>query len=86
LGLLRGNRGKLKMKKAITLEEIEKGIETLDFQDQLELMGKLVQLMKKGELATKRKLDWSELYGLGKGLWDGEDAQEYVNRSREERI
>jgi len=25
-----------------------------------------------------------ELRGLGKGLWKGEDAQEYVNRLREE--
>lgn len=74
------------MKKAISFEEIEKGIETLDLQEQLELMEKLIHLMKKSELSMKKKLDWNELYGLGKGLWNGEDAQEYVERLREERI
>jgi hypothetical protein len=33
----------------------------------------------------KKQLDWNKLYGLGKGLWKGEDAQEYVDRLREER-
>jgi hypothetical protein len=74
------------MKKAISFEEIEKGIETLELQEQLELMEKLIHLIKKSELSMKKKLDWNELYGLGKGLWNGEDAQEYVDRLREERI
>jgi len=74
------------MKKAISFEEIEKGIETLELQEQLELMEKLIHLMKKSELSMKKKLDWNELYGLGKGLWNGEDAQEYVDHLREERI
>jgi hypothetical protein len=25
------------------------------------------------------------LYGAGKGIWESDDAQEYVNRAREER-
>lgn len=33
----------------------------------------------------EKKLDWKELYGLGKGLWKTEDAQEFVNCLREER-
>lgn len=74
------------MEKAITLEEIKKGIENLGSQEQLELMEKLIHLLKKSELGIKKKLDWNELYGLGKGLWNDEDAQEYVNRSREDRI
>jgi hypothetical protein len=86
LYLLNENKGKLKMKKAISFEEIEKGIETLELQEQLELMEKLIHLMKKSELSMKKKLDWNELYGLGKGLWNGEDAQEYVDHLREERI
>jgi len=39
--------------------------------------------MKKGH---KRELDWKKLYGLGKGLWNNENAQEYVNRSRQDRL
>lgn len=42
--------------------------------------------MRKGGLSIKKELDWNNLYGLGKGLWKGEDAQEYVNRLREDRI
>jgi len=29
---------------------------------------------------------WNDLYGMGKGIWRGDDAQDYVNRAREERI
>ncbi len=33
---------------------------------------------------NKKSLDRKGLYGLGKGLWK-EDAQEYINRLRENR-
>lgn len=36
-------------------------------------------------MKTKKNLDWNKLYGLGKGLWKGEDAQEHVNRLRKDR-
>jgi hypothetical protein len=80
------SKGGIEMRASITLEEIEKGIEKLTLQDQLKLIEKLVQMLKKSNLGTKKELDWSKLYGLGKGLWNNEDAQEYVNRSREERM
>jgi len=35
-------------------------------------------------LSTKPDLKWSEAVGLGKEIWGGEDAQEYVNRLRDE--
>lgn len=34
----------------------------------------------------KRFRNWAELYGLGKGLWKGEDAQAYLNRLRGDRV
>ena len=34
---------------------------------------------------TRPAASWNELYGLGKGVWDGQDAQEYVNEMREDR-
>jgi hypothetical protein len=80
------SKGGIEMRASITLEEIEKGIEKLTLQDQLELIEKLVQMLKKSNLGAKKELDWSKLYGLGKGLWNNEDAQEYVNRLREERM
>ena len=71
------------MRNNITLEEIENGIEKLESQEQLRLMEKLIHLLTKDNLNTKKKLNWDELYGLGKGLWNGEDAQDYVSRYRE---
>jgi hypothetical protein len=52
----------------------------------LKLVEKLAHQLRKSGITVKRELDWKSLYGLGKGLWKGEDAQEYVNRMREERV
>ena len=74
------------MQRKLTLEKIEKEAERLTPQEQLKLVERLVhQLMKTG-LIIKKELDWNNLYGLGKGIWKGEDAQEYVNSLREDRI
>ena len=74
------------MKKAITLEKIEKEVERLTPQEQLKLVERLARRLRITGLAAKRELDWNKLYGLGKGLWKGEDAQEYVKRLRENRV
>ncbi|MDO9289024.1 MAG: hypothetical protein Q7T83_09555 [Thermodesulfovibrionales bacterium] len=71
------------MPKGITLGKIEKEVERLTPKDQLKLLEKLAQQLKKTSVAMKKELDWKGLYGLGKGLWKSEDAQEYVNRLRE---
>ena len=74
------------MRKGITLEKIEKEIKMLAPQEQLKLVERLIYQLRKTGLAMKKELDWNKLYGRGKGLWDGEDAQEYVNRLREDRV
>lgn len=74
------------MPKTTTIEKIEKQIEKLPHQDQLKLVEKLVHHLRKTELNALNQLDLSNLYGLGKGLWVNEDAQEYVNRLREDRV
>lgn len=71
----------------VTIEEIEKEITNLPPQEQLKLVEKLarrLRLRKRGPVRGKG-LVWGRLYGLGKGLWRGEDAQEYVNRLRADR-
>jgi hypothetical protein len=73
------------MPKESTLGKIEKEIERLTPQDQLKLVERLAHQLRKTGIAMKKELDWNKLYGLGKGLWKGEDAQEYVDRLREER-
>ncbi len=73
------------MPKASTLGKIEKEIERLSPKEQLKLVEKLTHQLRKSGIKVKKERDWKDLYGLGKGLWKGEDAQEYVNRLREER-
>ncbi len=75
------------MKKSAHLEKIEKEIEKLAPKDQLRLVEKLAHQLREHNLSakTKKELSWNKLYGLGKGLWKGEDGQEYVNRLREDR-
>ena len=73
------------MPRGTNLGKIEKEVEKLTPQEQLKLVEKLVHELRMTGLAVKKELDWKNLYGLGKGLWKGEDAQEYVNRLRENR-
>ena len=65
-----------------TLENVWKAAEKLTREEQLELAEKLIRKLREKE--RTQQLDWQELYGLGKGLWK-EDAQDYVNRLREDR-
>lgn len=40
--------------------------------------------MRETSELTKNTLDWSALYVSDKRLWANEDAQDYVNRLRED--
>ena len=73
------------MPRASTFGKIEKEIERLSPKDQLKLVEKLARQLRKSGIAVKKELDWKGLYGLGKGLWKGQDAQEYLNHLRGER-
>jgi hypothetical protein len=73
------------MSKVNTLEKLEHELEMLQPEAQLLIMEKLARLLRKSGLPAQKGIDWRKLYGAGKGVWQGEDAQEYVNRSREER-
>jgi len=74
------------MRKQGPLEKMERVIESLTPEEQLKLVKKLAQRLRKTEFPAKRELDWDELYGLGKGLWAGQDAEDYVGRHREDRF
>jgi hypothetical protein len=74
------------MPRAGSLERIEKEIERLSPKDQLKLVEKLAHQLRKTGIAVKKELDWKNLYGLGKGLWKVDNAQDYVNRLREDRV
>jgi hypothetical protein len=61
------------------VQQILKEIESLPQNMQLEILLKLSHKLKKYNRILG-SLD--ELRGLGKGLWDNEDAQQYINRLR----
>lgn len=74
------------MRKMANVERVEKVIETLSPAEQLRLMEKLVHTLRRSSMKPGKGLDWSLLYGSGRGLWTGEDAQCYVDRLREDRL
>ncbi len=62
---------------------IERQVNDLPVEEQLELLERIIHNVKENNLG-KKKLDIASLYGSGKGMWD-EDAQEYVNQGRVDR-
>lgn len=73
------------MHKEIELKKIEMDVENLTPEEQLKLMEKIAYLLRKSITPGRQDINWRRLYGLGKGLWTGEDAQDYVNKLRQER-
>ncbi len=53
----------------------------LDRAEQVQLLDGLVQLVQ--ERAEHRRTSITALRGLGRHIWDGIDAQEYVERERQ---
>jgi hypothetical protein len=73
------------MKESI-LMSIEKQAVKLSIQDHIKLIEKLTKQLKSKSINLNTKNDWNDLYGLGKGLWNDEDAQDHVDALREDRI
>ena len=69
----------------LELKNIEKQTAALSLDDHIKLMEVLAKQLKIKSQKSKPAYDWSALYGAGKGLWDGEDAQDYVSKLREDR-
>ncbi len=67
-----------------TVEEIyQQYVKPLPDNEKLRLIAKVSSEMAKPEV-EKPKRSLLELEGLGKEIWDGIDAQEYVNELRNE--
>ena len=64
----------------MTIAEIVEQAKALSPHDRKELVKLLVDSL--GEPTPQRRL--SELRGLGKEIWQGIDAQDYINRLRDE--
>lgn len=78
------------MQKGYVIKNIERDFVYLNHDEQLELLERLVHLLrdtsKRDALKESMYFRWDEFYGIGKGLWEKEDAQDYVDRLREDRI
>lgn len=68
------------------VEQITREAESLPLPDYIDLIERLVHRLRDKGDTQPVQYNWQELYGLGKGLWDKEDAQDYVNRLREDRL
>jgi hypothetical protein len=68
----------------INLEELyERQLAPLPSEARLKLIAMLAQGLTKEEAAPEPPLrSLMELHGLGKEIWEGVDAQDYVNRLR----
>lgn len=65
-----------------TYDEVLHDARRLEPAEQLRLAEQLIALARQ-RLAEPKKHSILEMEGLGKELWEGIDAQEYVNRERE---
>jgi len=72
------------MRTEYNLEEIESQIMDLPVADQIHLIERIARLIRSAQMKPGTVNDLNDLYGAGKGIW-GSDAQEYVNRAREDR-
>ena len=65
----------------MTYLEIRHQVENLTPDEQLRLLEELAALVRR-RIAPKPKRSIMELEGLGKEIWQGVDAQAYVNQER----
>ena len=68
----------------MTFAEILQQAKTLSGQERKELVKLLVDSLDVPEAAPRQLRRLSELRGLGKEIWEGIDAQEYVDQLRSE--
>ncbi len=68
----------------ITVDLIYRETKKLSRPEKMQLLEKLIRQLRREEDVAVKRLSWENMYGIGKGIWDG-DAQEYVNALREER-
>ena len=66
----------------MTITEILDQAKALSPQEQKELAKLLIDMLDVSSTLARRHL--SELRGLGKEIWEGIDAQDYVNQMRDE--
>jgi hypothetical protein len=74
------------MRSGNNLDKIETQIMSLPLSEQIHLIERIARRVRSVQVKPGETLNWNDLYGSGKGIWREHDAQDYVNRAREERI
>jgi len=71
----------------VPLRKIEQDISSLSSREQLLLVERLIHRIRTAEPVSRKigETSLDELYGLGKGVWHGQDAQDHVSSLREDR-
>jgi hypothetical protein len=73
------------MEGMMTLQQVLREAETLSREEQTQLIKLLLDRVLPGSDAQPNKAhSLRELRGLGKEIWEGVDAQEYINQQRDE--
>lgn len=67
----------------ISADSIYREILTLPIEEKLILFSRLFNEIS-GYIDREKKVDFYDIKGIGKEIWEGIDAQEYVNKEREE--
>ena len=65
----------------VPYENILRSVESLSRPEQLRLISDLAEYLR-AQTAAETRTSILELQGLGKDIWQGMDAQEYVDRER----
>lgn len=69
------------MATAIRVNKIVREIEELDYSSQLNILSRVVNLLKKSD--EKKIYNLTDLKGLGKEIWQNHNVDDYIAKERE---
>lgn len=72
----------MSMSRMTMYQETLNRVRLLDVQQQLDLIAELTTMLRQAMVSRPRH-SVMELQGLGKEIWQGMDAQRYVNQERD---
>ena len=70
------------MNVAVKLDEITREIEGLDYENKINLMARMVYMLRWSPV-SKKSNRITDLKGLGKEIWKNVDVEEYIKKERE---
>ena len=70
------------MDSTLNINQIVNEIEKLDYNDKINIMARIVDLLKQGKKAHKVS-SLTMLKGLGKNVWQKTDTDSYISMERE---